>query len=46
MITSEEKEGGGINWEVGMDIYTLLYINWVTNKDLLYIAQRTRFSTL
>ena len=46
MITREEKEGGGINWEVGMDIYTLLYINWVTNKDLLYIAQRTRFSTL
>ena len=46
MITREEKEGGGTNWEVGMDIYTLLYINWVTNKDLLYIAQRTRFSTL
>ena len=21
-----EKEGGGINWEIGIDIYTLLYI--------------------
>ena len=30
------KEGGGINWEIGIDIYTLLYIKWVTNKDLLY----------
>ena len=20
------KEGGGINWEIGIDIYTLLYI--------------------
>ena len=46
MITREEKEGGGINWEVVMDIYTLLYINQVTNKDLYYIAQRTLFSTL
>ena len=30
------KVGGGINWEIGVDIYTLLYIKWVTNKDLLY----------
>ena len=28
--------GGGINWEIGIDIYTLLYINYITNKDLLY----------
>ena len=27
--------GGGINWETGMDIYTLLYIKLITNKDLL-----------
>ena len=30
------KVGGGINWETGIDIYTLLHIKWVTNKDLLY----------
>ena len=28
--------GGGINWETGIDIHTLLYINQITNKDLLY----------
>ena len=26
---------GGINWETGIDIYTLLYINRVTNRGLL-----------
>ena len=26
---------GGINWEVGIDMYTLLYIKWITNKNLL-----------
>ena len=30
------KRGGGINWEIGIDIYTLLYIKQITNKDLLY----------
>ena len=33
------RRGGG--WEgtvteLGMDMYTLLYLKWVTNKDLLY----------
>ena len=28
--------GGGINWDIGIDIYTLICIKWVTNKDLLY----------
>ena len=25
-VTKGESEGGGINWETGVDIYTLLYI--------------------
>ena len=25
-VTKGEKKGGGINWEMGIDIYTLLYI--------------------
>ena len=29
------KERGRINWEIGTDIYTLLYIKQITNKDLL-----------
>ena len=28
--------GEGIVWEFGMDMYTLLYLKWITNKDLLY----------
>ena len=28
--------GGGINWEIGIDIFTLLYTNKVTNKNILY----------
>ena len=33
---------GGEEWkeglvrEFGMDMYTLLYLKWITNKDLLY----------
>ena len=28
--------GGGMNWEIGIDIYTLICIKYVTNKNLLY----------
>ena len=28
--------GGGMNWEIGIDIYTLMCIKQVTNKNLLY----------
>ena len=28
--------GGGINQELGMNTHTLLYLKWITNKDLLY----------
>ena len=27
---------GGINWETGIDIYILLCIKQITDKDLLY----------
>ena len=27
---------GGMNWEIGIDIYTPICIKWVTNKNLLY----------
>ena len=29
------RGGGGIDWEVGIDMYTLLYLKQITNKDLL-----------
>ena len=28
--------GGEIVRELGMDMYTLLYLKWITNKDLIY----------
>ena len=28
--------GVGMNWEIGIDMYTLICIKWITNKNLLY----------
>ena len=28
--------GGVMNWEIGIDMYTLMCIKWMTNKKLLY----------
>ena len=28
--------GGGMNWEIGIDMYTLICIKWITNKNLLH----------
>ena len=28
--------GGVMNWDIGIDIYTLICIKWITNKNLLY----------
>ena len=28
--------GGVMNWEIGIDICTLIRIKWITNKNLLY----------
>ena len=28
--------GGVMNWEIGIDMYTLMFIKWMTNKNLLY----------
>ena len=32
---------GGMNWEIGMDIYTLLCTKEVTNKNLLYNTENS-----
>ena len=29
-------DGGVLNWAIGIDMYTLMCIKLVTNKDLLY----------
>ena len=28
--------GGVMKWEIGIDMYTLMCIKWMTNKNLLY----------
>ena len=28
--------GGVMNWEIGIDMYTLMCIKWMRNKNLLY----------
>ena len=35
MVTKGEI-WGRINWEIGIDIYTLLYIKQITNRNPLY----------
>ena len=46
MLTREEW-GGGINWEIGIGTYTLLYIKEITNKDLLYSSgNSTQYSVM
>ena len=40
-------KGGGINWEVGIDIYTLLYMKEITKKCLLYnTGNSTQYSVM
>ena len=42
-----DDKGGGINWEIGIDIYTLLYIKQVTNKNLQYsTGNSTQYSVM
>ena len=37
----------GIDWEIGTDIYTLLYIKQITNKHLLYsTGNSTQYSVM
>ena len=41
------KGGEGINYEVLINIYTLLYIKQIINKDLLYsIENSTQYSVI
>ena len=34
--TTQLKNRGGMNWEIGINIYTLLCIKQITNENLLY----------
>ena len=36
MVVRREESGKGIVKEFGIDTYSLLYLKWINNKDLLY----------
>ena len=38
MVARRKDRRKRIVREFGMDMYTLLYLKWITNKDLLYIT--------
>ena len=35
--------GGVMNWAIGIDMYTLMCIKWMTNKNLLYKKNKIIF---
>ena len=40
-------KSGGIDWKIGTDTYTLLYIKQITNKDLVYnTGKSTKYSEM
>ena len=41
LLNTEGENGGGMNWEVGIEIHMLLYKGEVTTETL-YIAQETQ----
>ena len=42
-----DRGGWGINREIGIDIYTLQYIKYITNKNLLYsTGNSTQYSVM
>ena len=40
-MVTRERMGEGIVREFGIDMYTLLCLKWITNKDLLYSARNS-----
>ena len=46
MVTRGKRKEGGINWEIGIGIYILLYTKSVTTTWYYYIAQRKLFNIL
>ena len=40
-MVNQGKERGEINWEIGIDMCTLLYIKEITSKDILYSTENS-----
>ena len=41
MVVGGGGWGEGIDREFGIEMYTLLYIKWITNKDLSYSTENS-----
>ena len=39
VVAKGEGGGGGTEWEFGVSRFTLLYIEWINNKVLLYSTE-------
>jgi len=39
--TGEDRGWNGMNWEIGTDVYTLLYIKQTTNENLQYSTENS-----
>ena len=42
----QRRKADRMNWEIGVDIYTLLYIKLITNKNLLYSVRKSTQSSV
>ena len=45
-LTLLGEKVGWINWEIGIDIHTLLYIKQIINKDLLLTETSSQYSVM
>lgn len=41
MVAEGEMLGEGIKWEPGIDIYVILCMEWMRNKDLQYKIEKS-----
>ena len=41
MITRVEGEGGRIYWDFEIDMYTMIYVKEMTNRNLLYSTKNS-----
>ena len=41
MVTTGKRLGGEIDLEFNIDVYTLLYLEYLTNKNLLYSTKNS-----
>ena len=47
MVTREERAWEGKNWEIGIDMHTLLCMKQIINKSLLYsTGNSTQYSAV